>query len=414
MIAESEKVQKAPTSLPTEDLPQVQRLALTGYDFNHAVHLVLRVKHAIRKPGAAGQEWDANKQREAAERARTAAARAREFLTELLQREDLTFGDRARGDEAINVGFTYRGLEALELSERYLKELAVKAPAFRQGAPARAARHLGDFGASAAERWDGVFRWDNAHVLISSHAVSADLAIETARELASLPGAQEGFDGWDESDWLRAAHLSTNSRNRTVHFGFRDNIARPVIAGASSNGGKPCHSAGELLLGHPNDQDFNRWGDDRTAEEVARFFRNSSFCVLRKIEQHEKLLNDFLRAQASKLRRRALRPARGGGRSIANVLSEVPEGEALRSLAQRCAHEARAGLRASRSRRGRNCRRTRNSTSRTITARIWLSVRRAHPPDESARRQGAATAATSAVSPRHALRPRAARPSNGG
>ena len=147
------------------------------------------------------------------------------------------------------------------MSERYLKELAVKAPAFRQGAPARAARHLGDFGASAAERWDGVFRWDNAHVLISSHAVSADLAIEIARELASLPGAQEGFDGWDESDWLRAAHLSTNSRNRTVHFGFRDNIARPVIAGASSNGGKPCHSAGELLLGHPNDQDFNRWAD---------------------------------------------------------------------------------------------------------------------------------------------------------
>ena len=300
MIAESEKVQKAPASLPPEDLPQVQRLALTGYDFNHAVHLVLRVKHAIRKSGAAGQEWDADKEREAAESARAAAANARKFLGELLERKDLTFGDRGRGDAAINVGFTYRGLEALELSERYLKELEVKAPAFRQGAPARAAR-LGDFGESAAERWDGVFRWDSAHVLISTHAVSAALAIEIVSQLASLPGAQEGFDGWDESDWLRAAHLSTNSRNRTVHFGFRDNIARPVIAGASSTGGKPCHSAGELLLGHLNDQDFNRWGDDRTAEEVARFFRNSSFCVLRKIEQHEKLLNDFLEAQAYKL-----------------------------------------------------------------------------------------------------------------
>ena len=301
MIAESEKVQKSPASLPPEDLPQVQRLALTGYDFNHAVHIVLRVKHAVRNPGAAAQEWDANKQREAAEKARTAAVKAREFLGELLQREDLTFGERERGKEAINVGFTYRGLEALELSERYLNELAVKAPAFRQGAPARAARHLGDFGESAAERWDRVFRWDSAHVLISTHAESADHAIKIAHELASLPGAQEGFEGWDNSDWLSAAHLSTDKRKRAVHFGFRDNIARPVIAGASSNGGKPCHSAGELLLGHLNDQDFNRWGDDRTAEEVARFFRNSSFCVLRKIEQHEKLLNDFLEAQAYKL-----------------------------------------------------------------------------------------------------------------
>lgn len=302
MIAESKEVQKAPTSLSPQELPQVQRLALTGYDFNHAVHLVLRVKHPSPKPGAAKQEWDADKQREEAENARVAAAKAREFLAELLQRKDLTFGERERGEVAINIGFTYRGLEALELSERYLKELAVRAPAFRQGAPARAARHLGDFGESAAERWDRVFRWDNAHVLISTHAVSADLAIEIARELASLPGAQEGFDGWDdESDWLPAAHLSTNRKNRTVHFGFRDNIARPVIAGASSNGGKPCHSAGELLLGHANDQDFNRWADTTTPEEVAGFFRNGSFAVLRKIEQHEELLNDVIGAQAYKL-----------------------------------------------------------------------------------------------------------------
>jgi deferrochelatase/peroxidase EfeB len=302
MTAASEKAKKAPTSLPTDDLPQVQRLALTGYDFNHAVHVVLRIKHAIGKPGVTGQEWDANKQLEAAERARAAAAKAREFLAELLQREDLTFGDRAPGEGAINVGFTYRGLEALELSESYLKELEVKAPAFRQGAPARAARHLGDSGESAAERWDGVFKWDNAHVLISSHAVSAGRAMEIARELASLPGARDGFDGWNESDWLKAAHLSTDSRKRTVHFGFRDNIARPVIAGASSKEDrKPRHSAGELLLGHTNDEDFNRWGDDRTDEKVARFFRNGSFCVLRKIEQHEKLLNDFLDAQAYKL-----------------------------------------------------------------------------------------------------------------
>jgi deferrochelatase/peroxidase EfeB len=278
MTADAERVQSERVRLPTDELSEVQKLALTGYDFDNSVHLVLQVTD-------------------------TGKAQARRFLAELLQQELPTFGDRARGDDhAINIGLTFQGLVKLEVDERYLQELALKAPAFCEGAPSRAARHLGDSGESAAERWDHVYWRDNAHALISIHAVNEHRAREVADQLAAVSGAQDGFKGWDKSDRVLGEHLTKDRGHRKVHFGFRDNIVRPVIAGAPGSEERPCHSAGELLLGYPNDEGFNRWAD-RTPEETARFFRNGSFAVFRKIEQHEDRLDDFLTAQSVELLR---------------------------------------------------------------------------------------------------------------
>ena len=275
MNARPQEVQSEVASLPKDQLDEVQRLALTGYDFDHATHLVLKVKEPDK---------------------------ARAFLAQLLQDGDLTFSDSDRDStsRAVNIGFTYRGLEALGLSKQYLKELEDKAPAFRQGAPTRAARRLGDAGASAAERWEPIFAADCAHALISIHGKASDEVHAFARKLASEAEAQRAFECLD-SDALRASHLKTDTGDRGVHFGFRDSIARPVIAGATSKGGKPLHSAGELLLGYPNDEKFDRWSDAATPE-VARFFRNGSFAAVRKIEQDEKRFEDFLRKQADDLK----------------------------------------------------------------------------------------------------------------
>ena len=269
-----------------EQKPRVQRLALSGSDFDCSCHLVLEVENA---------------------------SDARKFLESVLrERGWVTFGERDRvrkdgGEDdrepAVSIGFTYRGLQALGVPDRYLNELRVKAPAFCEGAPARAALRLGDAGPCAAERWEPMFAFDRAHVLISIHGPNRGVVDAMAERLADTGGGRAGFKGWDGA--LPAEHLTKDRKNRTVHFGFRDNLARPRVVVEKEfdlcNLRDQRHRAGELVLGYLNDEQFNRWDNALTAPDVAQFFRNGSFAVLRKIEQNEKAFNDYLDEQARAL-----------------------------------------------------------------------------------------------------------------
>jgi hypothetical protein len=96
-----------------EQKRQVQRLALSGSDFDFSCHLVLEVEDA---------------------------SNARKFLESVLREQgSVSFGERDRvrkdgGEDdrepAVSIGFTYRGLQALGVPDRYLNELRLKAPAF--------------------------------------------------------------------------------------------------------------------------------------------------------------------------------------------------------------------------------------------------------------------------------------------
>ena len=268
--------------LSADERPEVQRLALSGYPFDCSDHLVLRVKDADR---------------------------ARAFLAELWLRGYVTFGDHDAKKGAINIGFTYRGLEALGLPDLYLHELQQKAGAFCMGARNRAAHRLGDTGQSAAERWDEpMFDTDHAHVVMSIHGRDRHAVDEIVNRLMEAPAAQQGFNAnWGKCR-LPAEHLSHGGEDsqdrkiRFVHFGYRDNIARPIIARASVAREGQCHNPGELLLGYPNDENFNRWDDGQTSANVVRFFRNGSFAAFRKIEQHEDRFNKFLDEEVERLK----------------------------------------------------------------------------------------------------------------
>jgi deferrochelatase/peroxidase EfeB/predicted acylesterase/phospholipase RssA len=250
---------------------EVQTLALTGYNVQHSRHRVLAVK-------------DADK--------------ARAFLDQVLRQKILTFGEPEKGNHvksAVNIGFTFRGLEALGLPDSHRNELRKKARAFSEGAHARAARRLGDTGPSAVERWDDpMFAFGRAHVLIVIHGDSKK-EIEAEEKKLQSAGVKQAFDGWDKC-CLHAEQLTKTKDFRTVHFGYRDAIARPVIAKSGQARGLRVHNAGELLLGYLNDANFDAWRD--VPEEVAQFFRNGSFAAVRKIEQNEKSFREFLSRNA--------------------------------------------------------------------------------------------------------------------
>ncbi|MFL6692532.1 MAG: Dyp-type peroxidase, partial [Ramlibacter sp.] len=267
---------------------QVQGLPLTGYNAQRMRTLLLTV---------------------------TDAARAREFVGSLLRERLLSFGrtGKAAGGHAcaVNIGFTFQGLQAIGAPADVLAVLRDKSPAFADGAALRAARFLGDAGESAVERWDPAFDARRVHVWISIHGPDAAEIDETVAALLRLRGAGEGLAGWEPAEDLpdgQQLRDPDDPKARRVHFGFRDNITKPsildaqrkLVARAGGDAFKP--RPGELLLGYPDNDGADLWTAAGTTEDVAQFLRNGSFGILRKIEQHEARLDRYLERQADRSR----------------------------------------------------------------------------------------------------------------
>jgi deferrochelatase/peroxidase EfeB len=272
----------APPKVP--DVAEVQRLIPYGYMLNRCRYFVLRVKKS---------------------------AEARRFIGELIAQHVITSASvdtdgvmklREKRSRPANIGFTFRGLEKLELEVPYLRVFEQKATAFVEGASARAARRLADSGPSASPCWDNRFEPDFAHVLLSAHADTQAELDQFSADLRGIPGAS-GLSGWARP--LDGRHLTTvdgsplpeNRDVRIEHFGFRDGISNPVIEGFPPHRDK-AHARGEFLLGYGNDKKFNPWLlvnpwpkpnpwllPLNPAPKLTEFFRNGSFGALRKLEQ---------------------------------------------------------------------------------------------------------------------------------
>ena len=200
----------------------------------------------------------------------------------------------------LSLGLSHRGLQAMSLAPPLLALLRDLAPAFAQGAAQRAARWLGDTGDSASPRWANGFEASRALLLVSLHGDDAGALCSRWAVLRQLDGAS-GLTGWDDAVH-DAAHLTPTPR-RQVHFGYRDGVSNPRIAGLHRAAGPasapvPGHATGELLLGYPTDDGDNPWrlGDQPLA---SGFFRNASFGALRKVAQNEHAFRAFVGRSAS-------------------------------------------------------------------------------------------------------------------
>src|SRR5258706_12294533 len=128
------------TSTSQVDLADVQGNIVRGYNLPVARHDVLRVDDARLAGSALGK-----------------------VVAEVTDSRDW---ESTKPESTVNISFTYRGLEALDLPT---ESLASFPTAFVMGMKERASL-LGDTGPSAPASWDEPGKANDVHVLISMHA----------------------------------------------------------------------------------------------------------------------------------------------------------------------------------------------------------------------------------------------------
>ncbi len=198
----------------------------------------------------------------------------------------------------LSLGLTYRGLETLRVPALYLRVFQNLAPAFSQGAPVRAAEHLGDTGEGAAQWWESAFMLEDAHAIVT---VQADTAAAIKQQKDQLQaqielslGAIEinaWFDG-ERLDGRGGPDGPEGAKEFWTHFGFRDGLSKVHVRGVTDNidGLDPfeAHEPGEFILGHLNDGGYNPWALSDLPQKMRGLFHNASFGAFRKIEQDER------------------------------------------------------------------------------------------------------------------------------
>ena len=196
-------------------------------------------------------------------------------------------------DRTLIAAFTADGLRALGLDECALDTFPA---AFQQGmtAPGRA-RALGD-GDTRDWLWGGQGAERGVHAALILYARSAaDLReyLEEQRLVLAEHGHRLVFE----------VPLRRTGRVNVEPFGFRDGVSQPIMRGskqwAKAEDAMHVVEPGELVLGYrDNLGNLSPTPCDR-GDDLGR---NSSFLVIRQLEQHVQAFRDYVAAQAAALR----------------------------------------------------------------------------------------------------------------
>jgi Dyp-type peroxidase family len=191
-----------------------------------------------------------------------------------------------------NIAFTARGLEKLGADKDLMGSFSDE---FRAGMAERAARVLGDTGASHPDNWEPGPQSEGAHILVVLQAErGAELKAETERLLGEAAGVepflvQRGLT----LPWARE------------HFGFSDGFAQPAVRKVRYTGGQ--------LKGNGVPLRFGRWRRMALGEFVLGYYdednvrpegppgllgRHGTYMVWRKLEQDVDGFRDSMLAAA--------------------------------------------------------------------------------------------------------------------
>ena len=199
----------------------------------------------------------------------------------------------------LNIGITYGGLEALGVPAG---TLAAFPAAFREGAAQRALDpdpdyakgvNLGDDLDSSPAKWIlGGTQDPPVHVVLSLYTDDEQHLDELSAKLRALFAA----NGLNEI----AAHDANALPGGRVHFGYKDGIAQPQIAGAPGKDVpdmQPQAKVGDFLLG----RDYvNLYGGNYLEAIPSQLGDNATYGAFLMLRQDVRAFEDFLEHRANR------------------------------------------------------------------------------------------------------------------
>jgi Dyp-type peroxidase family len=229
------------------------------------------------------------------------AKRARSLIDRLLSH--VTTGQRwdgAKPQSTMNIAFTHRGLEHLELPLATLLTFPVE---FQQGMKQRAPL-LGDTGVNSPERWDPLWRGDRVDAWIGINAQTPE-ALD-ARHAVILSAIEETGGAIVLASQDAAAEVVNGKPTTKEHFGFTDGFGNPDYLGVERStqpgqgklmpDGKTWAplATGELLLGYADEA-----GELPVAPVPHLLASNGTFMIYRKLHQNLATFRAYLDQQAA-------------------------------------------------------------------------------------------------------------------
>jgi deferrochelatase/peroxidase EfeB len=215
------------------------------------------------------------------------AAGGRAWLTGLVDKVGTAkaVGSKVADARWVTVGLTWNGLRALGLSEASLASFPEE---FRQGMAARA-DILGITGTNHPNQWGGGLASPDLHAIAILFARDVTERERCQREHEKHVKQCEGVELLSALD-LEAIPPFDYAHE---HFGYRDRLSQPVIAGTEvepTPGSGPALKAGEFFLGYPDED-----GPTAPLPQPETLSRNGSYVAYLRMEEHVGAFRDFLR-----------------------------------------------------------------------------------------------------------------------
>src|SRR5262245_5170280 len=229
------------------------------------------------------------------------AQAGRAFLRRLTPYVDSVADAQIAANAWLDVGITYKGLEALGVPPASLQSFP---EAFRVGMAARA-EQLGDHGVNDPKNWDKPFGMGQVHIGVSAFTDSE----EKRRRALGIARAQ--YDGFSGVSVLATQDFGAQPGDLNP-LGYKDGIDQPAIEGSSVESppayGRPI-KAGEFILGYPGEA-----GVPLPMPQPDVLGRNGTYVGFRKYQSRVGAFNRFLHANGRTDEERELLAAKLVGR----------------------------------------------------------------------------------------------------
>ena len=195
-----------------------------------------------------------------------------------------TIGSGALDARWVTVALTWNGLRALGVAEG---SLATFPEEFQQGMAARATI-LGTTGANDPSHWVGGLASPDLHAIAILFARDVVERERCRQEHSRYLSRSEGVEVLSSLD-LEAIPPYDSVRE---HFGYRDRLSQPVIAGTGvepTPGSGPPIEAGEFFLGYPDEE-----GSPHELPQPEILSRNGSYLAYLRMQEHVGAFRAFL------------------------------------------------------------------------------------------------------------------------